>query len=130
MKLQPHHKTLDGWFGKYIRARDTPGTCCTCGKWLEYEGSECGHFITRDKIAVRWDERNAHAQCKRCNHHGKGEQHKHSIHVDKVHGGGTAQLLLWKSQHAVRYSKQEIKDMTKHFRLKYKELVNSSSRVA
>ena len=116
MKLQAHHRTLDKWFSLYIRRRDTPGFCCTCGRPITFENSDCGHFISRDRIATRWDERNAHAQCRHCNRFQSGKQYEHGLHVAKTHGEKTPDLLLWKSKHPVNFSKSEIREMTKRFR--------------
>ena len=116
MKLKPCHRTLDKWFSKYIRLRDTPGFCCTCGASITFETSDCGHFISRDRIATRWDERNAHAQCIPCNRFKSGKQYEHGLHVDKIHGKGTADLILLKSKHPANFTDDEIRAMTKRFR--------------
>jgi NMD protein affecting ribosome stability and mRNA decay len=121
MKLQAHHRTLDKWFSLYIRKRDTPGFCCTCGADLTFETSDCGHFISRDHIATRWDERNAHAQCRKCNRFQSGKQYEHGKWVDRIHGKGTADILLWKSKAPAKISKDEILAMTKRYRLIVKE---------
>ena len=120
--LTPAEHTLDGWFGKYIRLRDTPGPCVTCGRWLTYEDSECGHFITRDNHATRWDERNSHAQCPYCNGPRKGEQFKHGLRVEEIHGKGTCDILRWKASHSIGFKEWEIREMSKKFRLLYNEL--------
>jgi len=123
MKLKPIHRTLDKWFSLYIRRRDTSigGACCTCGKHITFEESDCGHFISRDYIATRWDERNAHAQCRKCNRFQSGKQYEHGLHVDKIHGKGTADILLWKSKAPANFTDEEIKAMSKRFRLMYQE---------
>jgi hypothetical protein len=57
----------DEVFAKYIRARDR--FCITCGT---YQNLQCSHYYTkRSHSSVRWDERNAHAQCSACHtrHH-------------------------------------------------------------
>lgn len=116
MRLRPIHKTLDKWFSLYIRKRDMPGPCCTCGKWVEFEESDCCHFITRDRIATRWNEKNAHGGCRKCNRFESGRQYEHGLHVDKVHGSGTAEMLLWKSKHPANFTDEEIKAMSKRYR--------------
>jgi hypothetical protein len=126
MKLKPYHKTLDKWFSLYIRKRDTNGAsnsgfCCTCGRHITFETCDCGHFISRDRIATRWNEHNAHGQCRACNRFQSGKQYEHGLHVDKVHGKGTAEKLLWKSKAPVNFSEEEIKAMSKRFRLIVKE---------
>ena len=76
-------KIADKWFSLYIRFRDALefqkevpdadisfGRCCTCGKIGQWKYMDCGHFISRGRgggSGVRWDERNAHLQCKPCN---------------------------------------------------------------
>lgn len=120
--LTAAERTLDGWFGKYIRLRDTPGPCVTCGTWLTFETADPGHCITRDKHGVRWDPRNCHAQCRRCNNHGKGEQAKHAIRVDEIHGEGTFDILRWKGNHPIHFKEWEIREMSDKFRKLYNEL--------
>ena len=54
-------KAADDAFSAYIRARDgyrcyTPDERCS-------ESIQCGHLIKRGKLATRWNECNAFAQC-------------------------------------------------------------------
>lgn len=74
-KKQPSLPTLknklDILFSKYIRLRDANGTeyatCVSCGKIGLWQEMDCGHFVSRRHLATRWDEFNAHAQCRHCN---------------------------------------------------------------
>lgn len=71
-------------FSKYIRLRDwarqtdpDPWTapCVSCRKMYPIAGVGCaqaGHFITRKRTAILFDEKNVHAQCYNCNHTLKG----------------------------------------------------------
>jgi hypothetical protein len=52
-----------------------------------------GHFITRDRKAVRYDPRNVNAQCCFCNSFKSGEQFKHGKAIDSKFGKGTSDLL-------------------------------------
>jgi len=98
---KPPHKdplqTLDEYFSKFIRLRDSDGLgfclCITCGRRFFWKAMDCGHFITRDRKAVRFDERNCHSQCTECNDYKKGEQFKHGQAIDRLYGKGTAKLL-------------------------------------
>jgi predicted amidophosphoribosyltransferase len=47
---------------KYIIARDY-GICCTC----KGKGNQAGHFFPSGFWGTRFDERNVHCQCYRCN---------------------------------------------------------------
>jgi DNA-directed RNA polymerase subunit RPC12/RpoP len=66
-------RSLDRLFSQYIRQRDG-GKCVTCGRATP--SIQCGHVIHRGPQATRWDERNAGAQCPRCN-----EQHEVDPHA-------------------------------------------------
>ena len=42
--------------------------CCTCGKTYHWTKIQAGHFIPAAQgNATRWDEKNIHSQCMRCN---------------------------------------------------------------
>jgi hypothetical protein len=88
----------DYWFSRYIRIRDSYesgyGRCCTCGKAIFWLHADCGHYVTRDRTNTRFNEQNAHLQCKFCNGVKKGEQGKHGIFIDKKYGQGTAEKLM------------------------------------
>lgn len=64
--LTYYKKKLDQAFGRYIRARDNH-TCYTCGLKMEPTKSQCGHFVPRQYLSLRFDEINCHAQCYACN---------------------------------------------------------------
>ncbi len=53
---------------------DMPKVCITCNKWLDVfhpqdnpYGLQVGHYISRTRLATRWQRRNCHWQCARCN---------------------------------------------------------------
>lgn len=58
-------------YARYEGAVKKRGTyynvCITCGKVLPVKDLQGGHFIPRGCYPLRWDERNVHAQCRRCN---------------------------------------------------------------
>jgi len=81
---------LDLLFSEYIRTRDADKGCVTCGG---YGTKDCGHFISRRFLYARWDERNAHGQCLKCNRFLHGEQYRHGLAIDRMYGEGTAELL-------------------------------------
>lgn len=62
---------LDRTFSKYIRLRDTHGgeyfRCISCGKIKTKDKADCGHFFSRRRLSVRWDEKNCHSECAACN---------------------------------------------------------------
>lgn len=77
--IQPRSRTntrkkltyeLDRIFSIYIRRKDAVNgfaKCVTCPARMPYKLMQNGHFISRKRIATRWDVRNCHVQCKHCN---------------------------------------------------------------
>lgn len=64
-------------FNAYVRERDREKNCISCGTPLGVEavggGYDCGHYRSTGSAAhLRFDERNAHGQCKKCNRWGAG----------------------------------------------------------
>lgn len=61
---------LDKVFSRYIRLRDCMPNgyfrCISCGQIKPFEQADCGHFHSRRHMATRFDEDNAHAECRHC----------------------------------------------------------------
>lgn len=90
-------KKLDVVFSKYIRLRDSHDgvfTCCSCGQVKPYEQADAGHFINRRWMAVRWDERNVHAQCRYDNRFDEGNNVGYTRFMQKKYGDDTIDLLM------------------------------------
>src|SRR6266481_3775812 len=71
-------KEADKVYSLHIRLKyaDDNGmvSCYTCGKRNNYkEGMQCGHFISRSHLILRYDDRNCRVQCSGCNMWGKGK---------------------------------------------------------
>lgn len=90
-------KSLDKVFSEFIRRRDSDANgicrCITCPRNGHWKTMDAGHFIQRDRISTRWDERNVNAQCTYDNRYRSGEQFAHGQAIDRIHGKGTAELL-------------------------------------
>lgn len=65
-------RKLDKVFSLYIRLRDSAAynyqyfRCISCGQIKPFEQMDCGHFISRTHQATRFDEENAHGECRFC----------------------------------------------------------------
>lgn len=63
---------LDRVFSIYIRLRDSKefgfraARCISCGEVKPFDMFDCGHFVSRNAMAIRWDEDNCHAECSHC----------------------------------------------------------------
>ena len=62
---------LDYVFSRIVRlqAADSLGNCeCyTCNSLKHWSLQQCGHYVPRGNMALRWDFRNCRVQCKNCN---------------------------------------------------------------
>lgn len=74
VKKKPDLKAkLDKVFSLYIRLRDSKPfnyrffKCISCGEIKPFEQADCGHFHSRRHLSTRFDEDNAHAECRACN---------------------------------------------------------------
>ena len=74
-------READAVFSKWIRARD--GRCVTCSS-TEY--LQNGHYVPRNWIALRYDERNCNAQCMRCNVFMKGAMDLYALYLVSEYG--------------------------------------------
>jgi len=118
-------KTVDKWFSEYIRKRDTQSgavRCPTCGGVITYETSDAGHFISRRFMNTRWNEKNVHAQCRKCNRFQYGNQYEFGLFIDSKYGKGEAEKLLFLSKLEYKPMPHELKEIAKYFRQKIKEL--------
>lgn len=89
--------TLDRIFSEYIRRRDADKQgicrCITCGRPFHWKEIDAGHFISRDRKATRWNEKNVNSQCQSENRFHAGEQYAHGKAIDRKYGAGIADQL-------------------------------------
>jgi|SRR3990167_1532992 len=78
-------KEADSWFSKYIRWRDK-GKCYTCKNKNHPKKMQCGHFVPRQYISVRYDERNNHTQCYACNMLYGGQPDIYVLNLERDYG--------------------------------------------
>lgn len=64
---------LDRVFSIYIRLRDSKefgfraARCISCGDVKPFDMMDCGHFVSRTCMPLRWSEENCNAECSFCN---------------------------------------------------------------
>ena len=85
-------KELDAVFSKWIRQRDE-GQCYTCPKKDDPKYMQCGHFVPRQYLSVRYDEVNCHCQCYACNMLYNGQPSAYAQRLEKEYGSGTVEML-------------------------------------
>lgn len=66
-------RKADEAFSLFIRTRDSQDfdgrafCCISCGRPLPIEQADCGHYINRQHMSLRFSELNCNAQCRKCN---------------------------------------------------------------
>lgn len=123
-------KTLKYWktkidkvFHEYIRRRDCDNhtgycKCITCNKTIHFSESDAGHFIGRQHMATRYDERNVYAQCRKCNRFEYGRQYEYSLAL----GEELSSELLQKSKGIYKLTDPEWAEVFEYYNAKLKEI--------
>ena len=123
----------DTWFSRYIRLRDAwesngvlVNKCATSDKLkvLPCKELECGHFISRRHMSVRFDERNAMPQSTYENRWKYGNPMKMAKVIDSKFGEGTAELLETLSRTPTKVNEKLISD---YYREKVNELLKAKN---
>lgn len=122
-------KELDKIFSEYIRIRDADSNgyvwCVTCGTahyWSDGHQVNCGHFIPRGRKATRFDERNCHSQCVRCNLYKGGEWDIYEQRMIEMYGKEAVEELKLKARIGGGYNSFELRQKIIEYREKVKQL--------
>lgn len=117
----------DKWFSIYIRLRDSEDgycTCITCGAIKSWKEVDCGHWIKRQHMGTRFDERNCAAQCKKCNYFEQGRSAEHEQYIVKRYGYPIRDLLKSAERNCKKYSVTELELLAEHYQKKANNLAN------
>lgn len=110
---------LDGHFSRFIRFRDSVDgktICFTCGKKMTFTESQCGHFIDRDQMPTRYDERNCHAVCEECNCYDPDHKAKYAQRMNEIYGSEETLRLFLKSKGLQKFARFEIEDLINYYK--------------
>lgn len=117
---------LDDVFSMFIRLRDsnTNGTfrCISCGRILPFEQADCGHYINRKHMSLRFSEKNCNAQCRSCNRFDEGNIQGYRRGLITKYGEPTVILLEAMKNETNKLSIFELEAMINHYRKEVKEL--------
>ena len=109
-------KELDRVFSIYIRRKEN-NVCFTCGST---KNSQCGHYVSRKYLSLRWDELNCHCQCSSCNIFKKGNMDEYARKLELKYGFGILQKLAEIKAKTVKYTVDELDILIKHYTEKIK----------
>jgi len=111
-------KELDAIFSRYIRQRDN-GQCFTCPKKDDPKKMQNGHFVPRQYLSVRWDEKNCNCQCYACNMLYGGQGATYAVRLAEKYGQETVKWLESQRWVSVKLDETFYKEQIE----KYKQLV-------
>lgn len=113
-------------FSEFIRLKysDDQGICfCyTCGRPGFWKTMDCGHGISRQHMATKYEEINNRPQCGPCNGFEGGRREVFKEKMDNEHGKGTWDLMELKAKQVCHLSEFEIKEMEKYYSEEVKRL--------
>lgn len=116
---------LDVFASKYIRRyySDINGNCeCyTCGRKDRWQSLDCGHFIPRQNMSLRWDTRNLRPQCKECNQYKNGNLLMFANKLEKE-DPGIIEALETEAREIKKWTREELKHLLIDFRYKIRNL--------
>jgi len=128
------------WCSKYIRLRDAIAyqeqypevdlgwvKCCTCNRIVHIKKNcDAGHFIGRSSggaSGVYFDERNIHAQCKRCNGFEQGNPFEYHKFMRDRYGDEVINMLHFLDKNQSYKGRFEVIGLM--YKMMYQELLRS-----
>lgn len=118
-------KTADKWFSLFIRLRDSDHgyiRCCSCNKPVLLRESDCGHFINRGNLPLRFSEENCHAQCRYCNRFDEGNAAGYYRFMQEKYGEEAISKMMIAKHQAIKLGKFELKIIAETYQKKAQEL--------
>lgn len=103
-------KKLDKVFSEWIRRRDRD-ICFTCGN----KGTHAGHYILRRHMNTRWDERNVHCQCVRCNVFEYGNMDVYALRLQTQYGDGILNELNMLKHTIKQFTVKELEELIEKY---------------
>lgn len=103
-------------FSSYIRERDKY-ICFTCGRQLDRQTSQAGHFIHAKHTPVYFNEFNVHCQCLKCNYYGGGMRDVYLRNIQKKYGIEKGDELLAEKDKVKHYGIKELEEIIKKYKV-------------
>ena len=113
--LSKWKKELDAIFSRYIRYRDD-GQCFTCPNKNDPKKMQNGHFVPRQYLAVRFDERNCNCQCYACNMLYGGQGATYAIRLAQKYSQEVVEELESQRWVSVKLDEDWYKEKIEHYK--------------
>ena len=111
MSIQSTQKIFNRW----IRERDKDLPCISCGKARVEQG---GHYLSAGHHSVhRFNEKNVHGQCLRCNYYLSGNLVNYRANLIKKIGLQQVEILEGTARKVKKWSKIELQIISKQYKI-------------
>ena len=121
-------KKLDTIFSQYIRLRDADSkgvcVCISCGNPQFWKELDCGHYVNRQHLNLRFSEVNCNAQCRKCNRFDEGNASGYTLGLIRKYGEEIINDLNLARNQIVKFSDPELESLIDYFREEVKRLKN------
>ena len=120
-------RKADEAFSLFIRTRDAQPyqgrafKCISCNRPLPIEQADCGHFINRQHMSLRYSELNCNAQCRHCNRFMEGNNDEYRKGLIQKIGKEKVELLEAMKYQTNKLSAFELGELAKYYKKKTKE---------
>ena len=116
-------------FKRFIRLRDEQMTsgmgyisCYTCGALHEFALTDAGHFCQGSHDSTYFDERNCHAQCKKCNLWLHGNLIEYTVNMIAEYGNDVVEELRELNKKTVKLKAEDFHEIYLKYKQKCEEL--------
>jgi len=120
-------RKADEAFSLFIRTRDAQQyegrafRCISCGKVLPIEKADCGHYVNRQHMSLRYSELNCNAQCISCNRFDEGNTSGYRKGLIEKIGQQRVELLEALKHTPNKLSASDLEFIAKHYRAETKK---------
>lgn len=109
------------WLRMSFADKDGIVSCFTCDLNMRWQNSQCGHYVKRGNLFLRWDARNTRVQCEGCNIHKGGNYIQFTKRLEEEKPGVTS-ILYEEGNLVYKPTREEIKNIIIEYAHKLKIL--------
>lgn len=118
-------KEADDVYSKWLRLSSANEnglvTCYTCDALLRWQDAQCGHFVKRGNLFLRFDQRNTRVQDKQCNEFKSGNLAEYTRRLE-IDNPGITSILYEEAALVYKPTRDEIRNIIKECTNKLKLL--------
>lgn len=95
--------------------------CYTCDEQMRWQDAQCGHYIKRGNLFLRFDPRNTRVQCQDCNEFKDGNMAVYTRRLEAEHPGIT-EILKIEASVVYKITRDELHNVIAEHKKKFKLL--------